>query len=229
MVEFVFELTIESSTELQNLLLIQYHGLMTSLRRWVRQDTSVSTLNLARGYWQIPMSESSMEKAAFTTPFGSYEFVVMPFGLHSAPATFMRLRNHLLSGYKCFVGPYFDDVPVFSEDWDDHLIHLRKEFTCLKDANLSLKSSKCRFGYTQTQHLGHVIGEGKILPDPKKVKAVKNYKKPESKSEVRAFLGLTGYYRRFIPNYSSIAAPLTAVTQKGKPENVQWGPEAQNS
>lgn len=74
-----------------------------------------------------------------------------------------------------------------------------------------------------------MIGEGKILPDPKKVKAVKNYNKPESKSEVRAFLGLTGYYRRFIPNYSSIAAPLTAVTQKGKPENVQWDQEVQSS
>lgn len=170
-----------------------------------------------------------MEKTAFATPFGLYEFVVMPFGLHSAPAIFMRFMNHLLSGYKCFVDPYFDDVPVFSEDWDDHLIHLRKVFTCLKDANLSLKSSKCRFGYTQTQHLGHVIREGKILPDPKKVKAVKNCKKPESKSEVRAFLGLTGYYRRFIPNYSSIAAPLTALTQKGKPENVQWDQEVQNS
>ena len=153
----------------------------------------------------------------------------MPFGLHSAPATFMRMMNHLLSGYKSFVNPYFDDVPVFSEDWEDHLVHLRKVFTCLKDANLSLKSSKCRFGYTQTQHLGHVIGEGKILPDPKKVEAVKNYKKPESKSEVRAFLGLTGYYRRFIPNYSSIAAPLTALTQKVKPENVQWDEENQRA
>ena len=189
----------------------------------------ISTLDLARGYWQIPMSESSMEKTAFATPFGLYEFVVMPFGLHSAPATFMRMMNHLLSGYKSFVDPYFDDVPVFSEDWEDHLVHLRKVFTCLKDANLSLKSSKCRFGYTQTQHLGHVIGEGKILPDPKKVEAVKNYKKPESKSEVRAFLGLTGYYRRFIPNYSSIAAPLTALTQKVKPENVQWDEENQRA
>lgn len=97
----------------------------------------------------------------------------MPFGLHSAPATFMRMINHLLSGYKSFVDPYLDDVPVFSEDWDDHLIHLRKVFTSLKDANLSLKSSKCRFGYTQTQHLGHVIGEGKILPDPKKGRGCK--------------------------------------------------------
>ena len=99
----------------------------------------------------------------------------------------------------------------------------------MKDANLSLKSSKCRFGYTQTQHLGRVIGEAKILPDQRKVEAVKNCKKTESKTEVRAFLGLTGYYRRFIPNYCSSAAPLTALTQKVKPENVQWDQENQRA
>ena len=104
-------------------------------------------------------------------------------------------------------------------------MHLRKVFTHLRDANLSLKSSKCRLGYTQMQHLGHVIGEGKILPDPKKVEAVKNYKQPETKSEVRDFLGLTGYYRRFILNYSNTEAPLTVLTQKVKPETVQWNQE----
>ena len=108
-------------------------------------------------------------------------------------------------------------------------MHLRKVFTHLRDANLSLKSSKCRLGYTQMQHLGHVIGEGKILPDPKKVEAVKNYKQPETKSEVRDFLGLTGYYRRFILNYSNTEAPLTVLTQKVKPETVQWNQENQKA
>ena len=184
----------------------------------VKKARFISTLDLARGYWQIPMCEASIEKTAFAAPFGLYEFVVMPFGLHNAPATFMRMINHLLSGYQSFVGPYFDDIPVFSEGWDDHLMHLRKVFTRLRDANLSLKSLKCRLGYTQTQHLGHVIEEGKILPDPKKVEAVKNYKQPETNSEDRAFLGLTGYYRRFIPNHSNTAALPAALTQKAKPE-----------
>ena len=181
---------------------------------------SISALDLAHGYWQIPNCEASMEKTAFATPFGLYEFVVMPFGLHNAPATFMRMMNHLLSGYQSFVDP-----SVFNEGWDDHLMHLKKVFTHLRDANLSLKSSKCRLGYTQMQHLGHVIGEGKILPDPKKVEAMKNYKQPETKSEVRDFLGLTGYYRRFILNYSNTEAPLTVLTQKVKPETVQWNQE----
>lgn len=222
MVEFVSALTTESSTKLQNSMLTQCHGVIKRMGK----ARSISTLDLAHGYWQIPKCEASMEKTAFATPFGLYEFVVMPFGLHNAPATFMRMMNHLLSGYQSFVDPDFDDIPVFNEGWDDHVMHLRKVFTHLRDANLSLKSSKCRLGYTQMQHLDHVIGEGKILPDPKKVEAVKNYKQPETKSEVRDFLGLTGYYRRFILNYSNTEAPLTVLTQKVKPETVQWNQES---
>ena len=103
----------------------------------------VSTLDLARGYWQIPMTAESREKTTFTTPFGLYEFRVMPFGLHNAPATFQRLMNHVLWGSGAFAGVYIDDIVVFSRSWEEHLGHLRDVFSRLRQAGLTLKPSKC--------------------------------------------------------------------------------------
>lgn len=176
----------------------------------IGSSTLITTLDLAKGYWQIPMAPESKEKTAFTTPFGLYEFEVMPFGLHNAPATFQRTMNCVLQ-----------DCQQFSRE--EHLQHLREVLSRLQQAGLSLKLSKCRFGQSKVSYLGHVIGGGEIQPDPKKLEAVRNYPHPETTKDVRAFLGLVGYYRRFIPHFATIAAPLSDLTRKGKPQIIEWG------
>ena len=184
--------------------------------------TVISTLDLARGYWQIPMSAASREKTAFATPFGLFEFDVMPFGLHNAPATFQRTMNHILRDCQEFSGAYIDDIVIFSRSWEEHLRHLQEVFHRLQQAGLTVKLKKCQFGKKRVHYLGHVIGGGEIQPDPGKVAAVKDYPVPVTKKDVRAFLGLVGYYRRFIPQFASLAAPLTDLTRKGKSQKVEW-------
>ena len=188
----------------------------------VGSATIFSTLDLCEGYWQVPMEEKSREKTAFTTPFGLFEFNVMPFGLHNAPATFQHMMNEALCECQDFAKAYIDDVVIYSSTWEEHLDHLEQVFRCLQKAGLTLKRSKCQFGLSHVYYLGYLIGEGGVRPDPKKVKAVLAYKQPETKSEVSAFLGLTGYYRKFVPAYATIAAPLTELLKKGKPEHIVW-------
>ena len=182
----------------------------------------ITTLDLAKGYWQIPMDEESKDKTAFTTPSGLYEFEVMPFGLHSAPATFQRMINHALRNCWPFARAYIDDIVIFSRSWEEHLVHLREVFTCLQTAKLTIKVSKCQFGRKEVRYLGHVIGGGTVRPDPQKIEAVNNYPQPGSKKEVRAFLGLAGYYRRFVPHFATIAEPLTELTKGRNPDRVKW-------
>lgn len=118
----------------------------------------ITTLDLAKGYWQIPLETSAKEKTAFITPFGLFEFEVMPFGLHSAPATFQQLMNHVLRDCRDFARSYLDDIAIFSASWEEHLVHLERVFHCLEDANLHVKLTKCKFGCEKANYLGHVIG-----------------------------------------------------------------------
>ena len=188
----------------------------------------ITTLDLARGYWQVPMADESKEKTAFTTPFGLYEFNVMPFGLHNAPATFQRLMNQVLEGCQGFAQSYIDDVVVYSRSWEEHLQHLHKMLSCLQQTGLSLKLPKCQFGLNKVHYLGHVIGNGEVLPDPRKVEAVKNFKRPETKTEVNSFIGLTSYYHKFVPDYATIATSLTnLLRKKQQPEKVTWTSECE--
>jgi len=182
----------------------------------------ITTLDLARGYWQIPMEMSSREKTAFATPFGLFEFVVMPFGLHSAPATFQRMINQVLGDCQPFAKAYIDDIVIFSQTWTEHLDHLREVFQHLAAANLHVRMKKCQFGHSEACYLGHIIGQGKIVPDGAKVATIQDYPIPVSKKEVRAFLGLAGYYRCFVKNFASIATPLSNLTKKKNPDKVKW-------
>ena len=157
----------------------------------VSSSMVITTLDLASGYWQIPMAEGSQEKTAFATPFGLFEFMVMPFRLHSAPVTFQRMINHVLSGCQDFARAY---IVVYSRTQEEHLDHLWQVFTRLQGAGLTVKIKKCQFGRPKVPYLGHLVGGGDLEPDPGKVQAVKEYPKTETKKDVRAFLGLSGYY-----------------------------------
>lgn len=176
-----------------------------------------STLDLASGYWQCRMNQEDKEKTAFSTHKGHFEWNVMPFGLCNAPATFSRLMQLVLGGLnwiKCLC--YLDDVIIFGHTFEVALSNLREVFQCIREANLKLKQKKCDLFQTEVSYLGHVVSAAGITCDPKKVKAVRDWPVPENVSEVRSFLGLAGYYRRFIPNFSEVASPLTNLTRKNK-------------
>jgi transposase InsO family protein len=188
----------------------------------------VSTLDLRSGYWQVEMDKSSREKTAFVTHKGLFEFNVMPYGLTNAPATFQRLMDIVLAGLKwqcCLV--YIDDVVIYSSTFEQHLIDLKKVFQALRSANLTLKASKCHFCRREMRYLGHIITQQGIKPDPDLIKSVINFPQPKRVKDVQSFLGLTGYYRRFIQNYAKIAEPLLKQLRHSQKTNhhLQWTQE----
>ena len=172
------------------------------------------------GYWQVPVSERDRPKTAFNTPFGLYQFNVMPFGLQGAPATFQRKMDYLVDGCGAFAAAYLDDLVVFSGSWEDNLIYLIETFKRLRRAGLTAKPSMCQFVMCQCTYLGHVVGNGLICPETTKVEAVQTFPTPGLKTDVRAFLGLTGYYRKFIPGYATVSSVLSDLTRKSAPNRV---------
>lgn len=182
----------------------------------------ISTLDLSRGYWQVPMSAHSKAKTAFATPFGLFEFNVMPFGLQGAPSTFQRMMDQLLRGLEDHAAAYLDDVVIHSVTWTEHLMALRKVLERLRAAGLTAKPSKCHFAMKECIYLGHIVGNGQVRPEIEKVAAVEGFPVPKTKKEVRTFWGLTGYYRKFVVNYATLAAPLTELTKNNAPNRVSW-------
>ncbi|CAM4615358.1 unnamed protein product [Caretta caretta] len=189
----------------------------------------ISTLDLTKGYWQVPLDESAKERSAFITHLGLYEFNVLPFGLRNAPATFQRLVDGLLAGLGEYAVAYLDDVAIFSDSWADHLEHLHKVLERIREAGLTVKAKKCQIGLNRVTYLGHQVGQGTISPLQAKVDAIQKWPVPKSKKQVQSFLGLAGYYRRFVPHYSQIAAPLTDLTKKKQPNAVQWTRKCQKA
>ncbi|KAI3828867.1 hypothetical protein L1987_02977 [Smallanthus sonchifolius] len=191
-------------------------------------STYFSKIDLRSGDHQLRVQEEDIPKTAFRTRYGHYEFMVMPFGLTNAPAVFMDLMNRMCKPYlDKFVIVFIDDILIYSRTKEDHEQHLRLILDHLKTEQLYAKFSKCDFWLKEVQFLGHVVNEKGIHVDPAKIEAVKNWKAPKTPTEVRSFLGLAGYYRRFISNFSKIAVPLTALTQKGKP--YEWGPKQEEA
>lgn len=182
----------------------------------------ISTLDLVRGYWQVPMTEKAKRYAAFTTPMGTFRPVMLSFGLKNAPSCFSKLMDQVLRGAERYALPYLDDVAIFSNSWPEHLQHLRDVFRRLKEAGLTLKATKCRLGQAEVLYLGHRVGQGCRKPAELKVEAIANFPAPQNKAEVRAFLGLTGYYRSYIRRYSEIASPLTDALRKTAPTKIEW-------
>ena len=185
-----------------------------------------SKIDLTKGYWQIPMADESKMVTAFVTPEGQYQFLFMPFGLVCAPSIFTRLMRKLFGNVRNVVN-YIDDILVHTETFDQHMQTLKKVFQILFEANLSARPSKCFIGYDSVEFLGHQITPGKIGTNPELLKKIQNCPIPTTKKEVRSFIGLTNYYRKFVPNFSEIALPLTDLTRKGNPNKVNWG-EAQD-
>eukprot|EP00731_Ephydatia_muelleri_P035196 Em0104g2a len=182
----------------------------------------ISTLDLSRGYWQVPMSAQSRAKTAFVTSYGLFEFNVMPFGLQGAPSTFQRMMDQLLRGLEDCAAAYLDDLVIHNATWPEHLASLRKVLERLRTAGLTAKPSKCHFAMKECTYLGHIVGNGQVRPEIGKLTAVEDFPVPKTKKEVRTFLGLTGYYRKFVPCYASLAAPLTELTRSNAPTIVKW-------
>lgn len=179
-----------------------------------------SKIDLRSGYHQIRMKPEDILKTSFSTHMGHYEYLVMPFGLTNAPTTFQSLMNAILAKYlkKCVV-VFFDVILVFSETLEEHHQHLREIFTTLKENQLSVNLSKCSFGQTSVEYLVHVIKAEGVATELVKIAAVTNWPTPTNITELRGFLGLTGYYRRFIQGCGMIGRPLFDALKK---DSFQW-------
>jgi hypothetical protein len=187
-----------------------------------------TSMDLASGFHQVEMSEEDKEKTAFICSEGLYEFNVMPFGLRNAPGTFQRLMDKVLKDYiGDFVEVYVDDIMIYSKSLEDHMIHIEKVLQKLKEYNLVIKLKKCRFCQKKIEFLGHEIGEEGLKPNSKKIEAIMKIQEPKTITEVRSFLGLCSYYRRFVKGFSKIAGPLTELTKKNIP--FDWTQERQES
>ena len=174
-----------------------------------------TTLDLAMGYHQVEVRPEDREKTAFSTPFGLFQYNVMPFGLATAPATFMRLMTMVFSGmlYSTCLA-YLDDIVIFGRTFEEHLERLDLVLKRLKSANLKLKPSKCAFGKKSATFLGHIISEKGISTDPEKLKRIQEWPTPRNQNDVRSFLGYATYYRKFIRNFAKVADPLNKLLQK---------------
>ncbi len=187
-----------------------------------------STIDLTAGYWQIPLNPADKEKTAFSTGAGLYQFRMMPMGISNAPPSFQRLMELVLRGLHwsiCLI--YLDDIIVYSADFVQHLKHLREVFRRFRSAGLKLKPSKCHLACASVTFLGHRVSSAGVEPDPSNVDKIRTWPIPTSVTQVRAFLGLCSYYRRFIRNFAHTAEPLHRLTHKGVP--FTWSAQASES
>ena len=185
-----------------------------------------STIDLRSSYHHIMLGKSSRAKTAFVTPFGKYKFFMVPFGIAQAPAYFQLLMNKVLKGLK-FAMTYLDDIIIFSENELQHLEHLKIVFSHLREAGLKMKHSKCDFFKSEIHYLGHLISPEGISPLPNKLDCIKHMPALKDVNEIKQFLGLTGYYRKFVPRFADIPRPLTTLMKKDR--KFEWTPACQKS
>ncbi|GJY97513.1 retrotransposon-related protein [Tanacetum coccineum] len=173
------------------------------------------------------MNEEDVVKTAFRTHEGHYEFIVMPFGLTNAPSTFQSLMNEVFNPYlRKFTLVFFDDILIYSQCLEEHVIHLQIILKTMRTHKLFTKFSKCMFRTSQVEYLGHVISAQRVAIDPAKIEAMANWPMPTSLKQLRGFLGLTGYYRRFFKGFAMITRPLTHLLKKGV---YEWNSAAQSA
>ena len=192
------------------------------------QSKYFTKIDLSKGYWQIKMKESSKPLTAFITTEGLFAFRKMPFGLVNSGATFCRMMRILLKGLEN-TDNFVDDIIVHTETWAMQISCLRQLFERLRAAQLTARPSKCVVAMGRIAFLGHIVGDGILKPSPEKVEGIRKCKRPCTKKQVRSFLGLVGYYRKFIPNFSAISAPLSDLTKNGQPNKIRWEQEQENA
>ena len=187
-----------------------------------------SKIDLRSSYHQLKIRSKDVPKTAFRTRYGHYEFLVMPFGLTNAPDVFMDLMNRIFQPYlDQFVIVFIDDILIYSGSKEDHEEHLRVVLQILRENQLYAKFSKCQFWLNSVAFLGHVISAEGVYVDPQKIEAIVNWKPPTNVTEIRSFLGLAGYYRKFVDGFSKLATPLNKLTKKG--EKFVWTEACQQS
>ena len=172
-----------------------------------------TTLDLRSGYCHIALDKDAIKKTAFVTPFGKYEYLKVPFGLAQAPSYFQNLVNKVPNGLN-FPLAYLDDIIIFSETAEQHLKQIQIVLNRLRQTKLKLKKSKCAFFKKELHYLGHLLATDGVKPQLEKIKAISEMKPPKNQKGVREFLGMVGYYRRFISRFADAARPMTKLTQK---------------
>ena len=198
----------------------------------VGHSRCISKIDLKKGFYQIEVEEESVEKTAFLSPFGKYEFKRMPFGLKNAPGIFQRAMEIVLRENFDWAAPYIDDIVVFSMTGVQHLAHLKSVFVALRKHGLTVNESKCQFGHQKMDYLGHLIGMGELAIPEHRATAMAKYIQPKTKKQLRAFLGAIGFYRQFVEGFAQWSSLLTPATSKFSPTVVTWEPgmlEAFNS
>ena len=194
----------------------------------LKGESIFSKIDLRSGYHQLRIKDVDVHKTTFRTRYGHYEFLVMPFGLTNAPAAFMDLVNRVFRPYvDQFVVVFINDILMYSKDRENHDTHLRVVLDTLRKEQLYAKLSKCEFWLNEVSFLGHIVSKEGIGADPKKIEVVVEWKPPRNVIEVRSFLGLVGYYRRFVKGFSMIAAPMMRLLQKNV--KFEWDEECQRS
>jgi hypothetical protein len=190
----------------------------------LKRDCIFSKIDLRSGYHQLKIRATDIPKLTFITRYGPYEYIVMSFGLTNAPVYFMYLMNKVFTEYfDKFMVVFIDEILIFSKDEEEHDEHIRLVLQKLRENQIYAKLSKCIFQLKEVSFLGHIISEGGISVDPSKVKDVLSCNRPQNVLYVKSFLGLAGYYRRFIEGFSKIAKPLIELLEKGKA--FEWMPQ----
>ncbi|CAM5179005.1 unnamed protein product [Eretmochelys imbricata] len=189
----------------------------------------LTTLDLTKGSWQIPLAKEVKEKTAFSTLESLFQYPVLPFGLHGAPATFQGLMDKLLWPHTSYAAAYLDDVIIHTPDWETHLGKVEAVLDTLRRAGLTANPAKCAIGLAEAKYLGYIVGRGMVKPQLNKLEAIQNWPLPNRKKQVRAFLGVVGYYRRFIPHFATRVSPLTDLIKARGPDMVKWTDAAEKA
>ena len=195
----------------------------------VSRSRFISTLDCVSGYWQVPIKAEDQHKTAFHSPRGLLEWKVLPFGLKTASQTYQRLMDIILSPHTNYSASYIDDTIVFSDTWEEHLQHLSQVIEAFRKANMTLKLKKCHFAKDSVQFLGHRIGNGILTIPEIKIAPILSIPEPNTKSKLRSFLGMCGFYRQYIPNFATISYPLTELTKKRKSNQIVFTEQERNS